>query len=668
MTVLPCERLPLGFRFKPTDVELIDHYLRLKVNGYEKEVSVIREVDVCKVEPWDLPDLSMIKSADHEWFFYCPRDRKYPNGQRSNRATGAGYWKATGKDRRIVSRKMGLIGMKKTLVFYRGRAPRGERTNWVIHEYRTTLLELDGTHPGQGAFVICRLFKKQEDKKQDDNDDGSNCDEGETLVSSPTGTNISHEDQPSEPALVQESPISATPTVEQTAVSGNCMVEASGRTYDVLAPFQCPSNSNAYDSESRMEEEITHWDPPSPLHHMPVEPESANITQTAAIGYDYGGIKSQDGIYGKDAISAFLDSVLVNPNDYHFGEIVSKGNPIVESPTWEDPAFPQRNVFIRESGSSSGSDVEGAYIQNVMAFVGDEHRGTAHPIQNPDFAEDEIFSDPSLDHFLNLPDNFGEPSIHSVEPVADDKMVESGIKIWTHLRRSQPSAPNFVEQGKANRGFCLQKRLEFKAQDYEAEPAGTEVSSLSTEDGEKSSADTLDRFLNSPNNFREPSINCIELVDDDKKVESGIKIRTRPRRSQPSAPNFVEQGKANRRIRLERRPEFKAQDREAEPAGTEVSSLSAGDDQKSSVDTGASAVADNVSTGANREGKLVNWRENKSKLSTLKRYVRMSKNEESRSIGITKTIARSSVSFLNMLRVIIIVVVFFIFLAYVLEL
>lgn len=99
-------------------------------------------VSMRKVSP--LAEKSFLLSRDPEWYFFGPRDRKYPNGFRTNRATRAGYWKSTGKDRRVCHQSR-AIGMKKTLVYYRGRAPQGIRTNWVMHEYRLDDKECEDT-------------------------------------------------------------------------------------------------------------------------------------------------------------------------------------------------------------------------------------------------------------------------------------------------------------------------------------------------------------------------------------------------------------------------------------------------------------------------------------------------------------------------------------------
>ncbi|XP_024169360.1 NAC domain-containing protein 7 [Rosa chinensis] len=151
--------VPPGFRFHPTDEELVDYYLRKKIASKKIDLDVIRDVDLYKIEPWDLQELCKIGTEDqNEWYFFSHKDKKYPTGTRTNRATKAGFWKATGRDKAIYIRH-NLVGMRKTLVFYKGRAPNGQKSDWIMHEYR---LETNENGPPQEeGWVVCRVFKKR---------------------------------------------------------------------------------------------------------------------------------------------------------------------------------------------------------------------------------------------------------------------------------------------------------------------------------------------------------------------------------------------------------------------------------------------------------------------------------------------------------------------------
>lgn len=177
-------QLPPGFRFHPTDEELVMHYLCRKCASQPIAVPIIAEIDLYKYDPWYLPGnfqiqitafkyfiaflfyyficemyncsfcTGMALYGEKEWYFFSPRDRKYPNGSRPNRSAGTGYWKATGADKPIGKPKP--VGIKKALVFYAGKAPKGEKTNWIMHEYR--LAEVDRSVRRKNSLRVGVLY------------------------------------------------------------------------------------------------------------------------------------------------------------------------------------------------------------------------------------------------------------------------------------------------------------------------------------------------------------------------------------------------------------------------------------------------------------------------------------------------------------------------------
>ncbi|KAG6737883.1 hypothetical protein POTOM_059414 [Populus tomentosa] len=155
--------VPPGFRFHPTEEELVGYYLKRKIDSQKIDLDVIANIDLYKMEPWDIQARCKLGYDEQkEWYFFSHKDRKYPTGTRTNRATAAGFWKATGRDKAVLSKNR-LIGMRKTLVFYKGRAPNGRKTDWIMHEYR---LQTSEQGPPQASSFFINFNNNQKKIKK----------------------------------------------------------------------------------------------------------------------------------------------------------------------------------------------------------------------------------------------------------------------------------------------------------------------------------------------------------------------------------------------------------------------------------------------------------------------------------------------------------------------
>ncbi|KAF6984921.1 hypothetical protein CFC21_002865 [Triticum aestivum] len=174
--------LPPGYRFYPTEEELVRFYLRHKLDGSRRAdiERVIPVADVCSLDPWQLPEVHRGACASHgePWFYFCARQDREARGGRPSRTTPSGYWKAAGTPGLVYSAGGHLVGTKKTMVFYRGRAPAGAKTKWKMNEYRA--LEEDGADADAAApasnpvfqvrseFSLCRLYTSSGNMRQFD--------------------------------------------------------------------------------------------------------------------------------------------------------------------------------------------------------------------------------------------------------------------------------------------------------------------------------------------------------------------------------------------------------------------------------------------------------------------------------------------------------------------
>ncbi|KAJ8427289.1 hypothetical protein Cgig2_003025 [Carnegiea gigantea] len=157
----------------------------LKPEFYSFEFYFYVDIERCRIG----------STPQNEWYFFSHKDRKYPTGSRTNRATNAGFWKATGRDK-CIRNSFKKIGMRKTLVFYRGRAPHGQKTDWIMHEYRLEDGDDPQGNPSEDGWVVCRVFKKKNLFKVASGGGGTTSAASDQLLCNTTGSSGSTQSWP----------------------------------------------------------------------------------------------------------------------------------------------------------------------------------------------------------------------------------------------------------------------------------------------------------------------------------------------------------------------------------------------------------------------------------------------------------------------------------------
>ncbi|KAF8019614.1 hypothetical protein BT93_G0333 [Corymbia citriodora subsp. variegata] len=157
------EAWPVGLRFRPTEDELIGHHLTKKLKGELETICVIPELCIYNWEPLELfaryNELSSIPSDGKECFFFCPCGRK------RKRKTECGFWKETRAKRVIHATDTGdEIGLRRSLVYHKGRQRNSHRTNYGMTEYHLNSNVSDSEISDPTALVLCRIINRKSEK------------------------------------------------------------------------------------------------------------------------------------------------------------------------------------------------------------------------------------------------------------------------------------------------------------------------------------------------------------------------------------------------------------------------------------------------------------------------------------------------------------------------
>ncbi|KAJ8754986.1 hypothetical protein K2173_015498 [Erythroxylum novogranatense] len=161
--------LPPGFRFYPSDEDLVVHFLHRKAALLPCHPDVIPDLELYPYDPWELDGKALAEGK--RWYFYSRRTQ--------HRNTKNGYWTTVGIEEPVLTSSQHRVGLKNYLEFYFGEAPAGLKTNWIMEEFRLSDSSASSSSRSSSKtrkhkkdyskWVVCRVYERN----CDDDDGGA---------------------------------------------------------------------------------------------------------------------------------------------------------------------------------------------------------------------------------------------------------------------------------------------------------------------------------------------------------------------------------------------------------------------------------------------------------------------------------------------------------------
>ncbi|KAI3800356.1 hypothetical protein L1987_28446 [Smallanthus sonchifolius] len=166
------DTLEPGYRFCPTDLELIVYYLKRKIELGEHPKGRLYDVNVYDHHPIQLT--GCYPSCDDKWYFFTMREPKYAKGTRVNRRTkDFGHWRSSQTDATVYdfATRRG-VGKKRLLAFH---DEKNRKTSWLMHEYTYNRPNLpSGSHVNKIYKKVSTRIVKNNQMDQHHDDDQTN--------------------------------------------------------------------------------------------------------------------------------------------------------------------------------------------------------------------------------------------------------------------------------------------------------------------------------------------------------------------------------------------------------------------------------------------------------------------------------------------------------------